>query len=344
MKKSVFFGRTALCVLCLAALACRPTYRAVKNYISDTLSGQLRSEAESILQGLQAAALQQRALLKKAAQEVGESWADGNTLACRDLPARYVASYDAATSMGLSLSAGASSDRKVLGVYALRGEGRPLTFEDFPADIDTSALFDPRNSSPILWLPFRRHPLTGIPTVTAICSIRTANRERTGTVASDLAVFELQKLVTDRGLPPSLMADILDGTGTVLASSRPAALMRPMVQNQSQALSKAIGTVLSERSGDLVYEEGTEATRLVFDTLTETGWKVCMRSRVREDFQNLKWFWVNDVRIYSCCGFHTLRRTAAPADRRESDTPSPDREAQTAPQGRHRRFAPGIPQ
>ena len=95
MKKNVFFGRTALCVLCLAALACHPTYRAVKNYISDTLSGQLRSEAESILQGLQAAALQQRALLKKAAQEVGESWADGNTLACRDLPARYVASYDA---------------------------------------------------------------------------------------------------------------------------------------------------------------------------------------------------------------------------------------------------------
>lgn len=344
MKKKFSFGLTALSVLCLAALACPSAYRAVENYISDRLKVQLCSEAESVLQELQATVLQQRILLKKAAQEAEKYWINGNTGACHDLPARYVASYDAATGMGLYLPADALPDRKALGVYAFRDEERPLTFEEFPADVDTSALSDPGGSSPILWLPFRRHSLTGVPTVTAICPIRTTNREWTGILTSDLAVFELQKLVTARGLPPSLTADILDGTGTVLASSRPAALMRPMVQSQSQALSKVIDTILAERSGNLVYEEGAEATRVVFDTLPETGWKVCMRSRVREDFQNLRWFWVNDVRIYSCCGFHTLRRAASPADRGESDFPSPGREAKTAPQGRHRRFAPGVPQ
>lgn len=344
MGKSFLFGRRVLWLLCLAAAACWPGYRAVRNHIAERTIGQLRSESQDILQGLRAAALQKSVLLKKAAREAGEHWEAGDALSCRVLPAGYIASYDAATGMGLNLAAGASPDGQAVGVYAFRDEDRPVTFGEFPSGIDAAASFDAKGPTPVLWLPFRRHPLTGAPTVTAVCPVRTADGERAGTAVADMDIFELQRLVSARGLPPSLTVDVLDGAGAVLASSRPAALMRNAAQSAPPGLVQVIGTLLSEDAGDLVYEDGTETMRLVFGTLPATGWKVCMRSRVREDLQNLRWFWENDVRIFSCCGFHTLRRTAVPSEREEPDRDATGTRDRSSAPGKRRRFAPEFSQ
>lgn len=340
MGKKSFFGRAALLALCLAAAVRYPGYRLAQNYVAGRMDAQLRTETESILQALHAAGLQKSVLLRKAAREAGEYWAAGDLSGCRALPAHYVASYDAATGLGLSLSAGESPDKEALAVYAFRDEGRPETLEAFPGDVGDGTPWDGRGPASPRWLPFRRQPLTGAPTVTAACPVYTSDRRQAGIAVLDTDIFEIQKLVTARGLPASLTADVLDGAGTVLASSRPAALMRPMGQNAPSDLARALETVLAEREGELLYTDGAETIRLVFGTSPETGWKVCMRSRVRDDFRNVKWFWENDVRVYSCCGFHTVRRSAASAGNKNSDALSPGGGPNPAPPGRGRRFSP----
>ena len=337
MGKKSFFGRAALLALCLAAAAFYPGYRLAQNYITGRMEAQLRTETESILQALHTAILQKSVLLRKAARDAGEYWAAGDLSICRALPAHYVASYDAATGLGLSLSAGDSPDKEALAVYAFRDEGQAETLEAFPGDVGDGTPWDGKGPASPRWLPFRRQPLTGAPTVTAACPVYTADRRQAGIAVLDT---DIQKLVTARGLPPSLTADVLDGAGAVLASSRPAALMRPMGQNSPSDLARALETVLSEREGELLYRDGAETIRLVFGTSPETGWKVCMRSRVRDDFQNVKWFWENDVRVYSCCGFHTVRRSAASAGNKNSDALSPGGGPNPAPPGRGRRFSP----
>lgn len=227
-----------------------------------------------------------------------------------------------------------------MAVYAFRDEGRPETLEAFPGDVGDGTPWDGKGPASPRWLPFRRQPLTGAPTVTAACPVYTSDRRQAGIAVLDTDIFEIQKLVTARGLPSSLTADVLDGAGTVLASSRPAALMRPMGQNAPSDLARALETVLAEREGELLYTDGAETIRLVFGTSPETGWKVCMRSRVRDDFRNVKWFWENDVRVYSCCGFHTVRRSAASAGNKNSDALSPGGGPNPAPPGRGRRFSP----
>lgn len=340
MGKKSFFGRAALLALCLAAAVRYPGYRLAQNYVAGRMDAQLRTETESILQALHAAGLQKSVLLRKAAREAGEYWAAGDLSGCRALPAHYVASYDAATGLGLSLSAGESPDKEALAVYAFRDEGRPETLEAFPGDVGDGTPWDGKGPASLRWLPFRRQPLTGAPTVTAACPVYMSDRRQAGIAVLDTDIFEIQKLVTARGLPSSLTADVLDGTGTVLASSRPAALMRPMGQNAPSDLARALETVLAEREGELLYTDGAETIRLVFGTSPETGWKVCMRSRVRDDFRNVKWFWENDVRVYSCCGFHTVRRSAASAGNKNSDALSPGGGPNHAPPGRGRRFSP----
>lgn len=350
MGKKSFFGRAALWALCLAAAACYPGYHLAQNYITGRMEAQLRTETESILQALHTAILQKSVLLRKAARDAGEYWAIGDLSSCRALPPHYVASYDAATGLGLSLSAGESTNKKALAVYAYRDEGQPKTFEAFPDYVGDGmswdgmswdgTSWDRKSPASPQWMPFRRRSLTGAPTVTAVCPIHTADRRQVGTAVLDTNIFELQKLVTARGLPPSLMADVLDGAGIVLASSRPAALMRPLEPNTSSDLARAMETVLSEHEGELLYTDGAETIRLVFGTAPETGWKVCMRSRVRDDFRNVKWFWENDVRVYSCCGFHTVRRSAASAGDKNSDALSPGGEPKPAPPGRGRHFSP----
>ena len=340
MGKKSFFGRAALLALCLAAAVRYPGYRLAQNYVAGRMDAQLRTETESILQALHAAGLQKSVLLRKAAREAGEYWAAGDLSGCRALPAHYVASYDAATGLGLSLSAGESPDKEALAVYAFRDEGRPETLEAFPGDVGDGTPWDGKGPASPRWLPFRRQPLTGAPTVTAACPVYTVDRRQAGIAVLDTDIFEIQKLVTARGLPSSLTADVLDGAGTVLASSRPAALMRPMGQNAPSDLARALETVLAEREGELLYTDGGETIRLVFGTSPETGWKVCMRSRVRDDFRNVKWFWENDIRVYSCCGFHTVRRSAASAGNKNSDALSPGGGPNPAPPGRGRRFSP----
>ncbi len=345
MGKKSFFGHAALWALCLAAAACYPGYRLAQNYIAGRMEAQLRTETESILQALHTAILQKSVLLRKAARDAEEYWAVGDLPGCRALPPRYVTFYDAATGLGLSLSAGDSPDKEALAVYAYRDEGQPKTLEAFPDYVGDGmswdgTSWDKKSPASPQWMPFRRQSLTGAPTVTAVCPVCTADRRQVGTAVLDTNIFELQKLVTARGLPPSLMVDVLDGSGTILASSRPAALMRPMAPNTSSDLARAIKTALSEREGELLYTDGVETIRLVFGTAPETGWKVCMRSRVRDDFQNVKWFWENDVRVYSCCGFHTVRRSAASAGAKNSEALSPGGEPKPAPPGRGRRFSP----
>ena len=340
MGKKSFFGRAALLALCLAAAACYPGYRLAQNYIAGRMEAQLRTETESILQALHTAILQKSVLLRKAARDAEEYWAVGDLPGCRALPPRYVTFYDAATGLGLSLSAGESPDKEALAVYAFQDEGRPETLEAFPGDVGDGTPWDGKGPASPRWLPFRRQPLTGAPTVTAACPVYTSDRRQAGIAVLDTDIFEIQKLVTARGLPSSLTADVLDGAGTVLASSRPAALMRPMGQNAPSDLARALETVLAEREGELLYTDGAETIRLVFGTSPETGWKVCMRSRVRDDFRNVKWFWENDVRVYSCCGFHTVRRSAASAGNKNSDALSPGGGPNPAPPGRGRRFSP----
>ena len=87
----------------------------------------------------------------------------------------------------------------------------------------------------------------------------TSDRRQAGIAVLDTDIFEIQKLVTARGLPSSLTADVLDGAGTVLASSRPAALMRPMKQNAPSDLARALETVLTKRKGELLYTDGVHA-------------------------------------------------------------------------------------
>ena len=227
-----------------------------------------------------------------------------------------------------------------MAVYAFRNENQAETLEAFPGDVGDGTPWDGKGPASPRWLPFRRQPLTGAPTVTAACPVYTSDRRQAGIAVLDTDIFEIQKLVTARGLPSSLTADVLDGAGTVLASSRPAALMRPMGQNAPSDLARALETVLAKREGELLYTDGAETIRLVFGTSPETGWKVCMRSRVRDDFRNVKWFWENDVRVYSCCGFHTVRRSAASAGNKNSDALSPGGGPNPAPPGRGRRFSP----
>ena len=135
MGKKSFFGRAALLALCLAAAVRYPGYRLAQNYIAGRMDAQLRTETESILQALHALVLQKSVLLRKAALEAAEHWAAGDLSICRALPAHYVASYDAATGLGLSLSAGDSPDKEALAVYAFRDEGQAETLEAFPGDV-----------------------------------------------------------------------------------------------------------------------------------------------------------------------------------------------------------------
>ena len=113
-----------------------------------------------------------------------------------------------------------SPDKEALAVYAFRDEGRPETLEAFPGDVGDGTPWDGKGPASPRWLPFRRQPLTGAPTVTAACPVYTSDRRQAGITVLDTNIFEIQKLVTTRGLPSSLTADVLDGAGTARAGGQ----------------------------------------------------------------------------------------------------------------------------
>lgn len=331
MGKRAFFVRRVLCLLCLAAAAGVLGYRAVLRFAPDKLREEVRSEIATLMNSIQMETLRTGVLLKKAALEAGRCGAAGDALACKSLPARYLASYDVVGSLGLRLPAEALADGRPLAEYALREAGDVSTIDGFPDDAEAVS----EDEDAVLWRPFRIHPLTRVPSVSAVCPVRSRGQTWRGFMTCDMDVFELQKLVTDRVLPDSLTADVLDSQGVVLASSRPSALMRPAVRDAGPDFVRAIRTVLSTASGDIDYEDGGERCRLIFDTMPETGWKVCIRSRTRDVYKNVTWFLENNVRVYSCCGFHTLRR--AP-QQPVGDPPSTERKAPGGKPRRLRRF------
>ena len=331
MEKRSLFVRRVLCLLCLAAAAGVLGYRAVLRFAPDKLREEVRSEIETLLNSIQMETLRTGVLLKKAALEAGRCGAAGDALACKSLPARYLASYDVVGSLGLRLPAEAFADGRPLAEYALREAGDVSTIDGFPDDAEAV----PEDTEAVLWRPFRIHPLTRTPSVSAVYPVRARGQTWRGFVTCDMDVFELQKLVVARALPDSLTADVLDSQGVVLASSRPSALMRPAVRDAGPDFVRAIRTVLSTASGDLDYEDGGERCRLLFDTMPETGWKVCIRSRTRDVYKNVTWFLENNVRVYSCCGSHTLRRTP---QQPVANSPSPEQKASGDKPRRLRRF------
>lgn len=331
MEKRSLFVRRVLCLLCLTAAAGVLGYRAVLRFAPDKLREEVRSEIATLLNSIQMETLRTGVLLKKVALEAGRCGAVGDVLACKSLPARYLASYDVVGSLGLRLPAEAFAEGRPLAEYALREGGEVSTIDGFPDDAEAV----PEEAEAVLWRPFRIHPLTRTPSVSAVYPVRARGQTWQGFVTCDMDVFELQKLVVARGLPDSLTADVLDAQGVVLASSRPSALMRPAVRDAGPDFVRAIRTVLSTASGDLDYEDGGERCRLLFDTMPETGWKVCIRSRIRDVYKNVTWFLENNVRVYSCCGSHTLRRTP---QQPMANSPSPEQKASGDKPRRLRRF------
>lgn len=334
-------GRTVLWIACAAIAVGYPGYRFARGYIAGTLNEQLRSETASIRQALETAVLQKSVLLKKFALEAGGYCRSGDRAACMSLPERYVAAYAPARGLGLHFQEGTFKDGSGLAVYSFRDEGQPSTIEGPSGDMKTFS--QKKEADQVAWLPFRLHPLTGTPTMTAVYPVLTADGRWRGTATCDMEIFELQKLLTARGLPESLTVDLLDEKGIVLASTRPAALMRPVGQNASQNFARTVTTVLSEPAGALSYAEGTVTMRLFFESLPGTGWRILIRTPATEDLRNVKWFWKNDVRIYSCCGFHTVRRTEASRGSEEAVPPDAPRPPRFGVPLKGRRFGPSAP-
>ena len=110
MGKRAFFVRRVLCLLCLAAAAGVLGYRAVLRFAPDKLREEVRSEIATLMNSIQMETLRTGVLLKKAALEAGRCGAAGDALACKSLPARYLASYDVVGSLGLRLPAEAFAD------------------------------------------------------------------------------------------------------------------------------------------------------------------------------------------------------------------------------------------
>lgn len=334
-------GRTVLWIICVAIAVFYPGYRFARGYIARTLNEQLRSETASIRQALETAVLQKSVLLKKFALEAGGHCRSGDRSACMSLPERYVAAYAPARGLGLHFQEGTFKDGSGLAVYSFRDEDEPSSIEGPSGDMETFS--QKKGTDQVAWLPFRFHPLTGTPTMTAVCPVQTADGRWGGTATCDMEIFELQKLLTARGLPESLTVDLLDEEGVVLASTRPAALMRPVSQNASRSFARTVMTVLSEPAGALNYTEGTVTMRLFFESLPGTGWRILIRTPATEDLQNVKWFWKNDVRIYSCCGFHTVRRTEASTGTEEAVSLNAPRPPRFDISLKERRFGPSTP-